>query len=88
MTASLEREIGGLRADVQNLTRSIERLAVKFDDHIVDDISRFATINHSLSQSAGGREVIARWRLGLYNLISIAGGATLGAVLAPWPGLH
>lgn len=85
---SVQRALGGLRADVQNLTRSIDRLAVKFDEHIVDDIGRFAAINYSLAQYAGGKEVIARWRLSLYNLIGIAGGVVFGAVLAHWPGLH
>jgi hypothetical protein len=82
MTDSIEREIGGLRADVQNLIRSVDRLVERVDSHDESDNRRFAEIDHSLSQYAGGREVMARWRTTLHHFISIAGGGALGAALA------
>jgi hypothetical protein len=88
MTATLEREIGGLRADVQGLKESVDRLIYKFESHDASDNLRFAAIEVARAREAGIQASAMRWRTMAHQFVSIAGGGALGAVIARLTGGH
>lgn len=87
MPGTIERELGNLRADVQNLIRAVDRLVDKFDGHVDDDDTRFRAIDEWRYRTEGGKAMASTMRAGAFSALGLVGGG-LGGWLAKWFGGH
>jgi hypothetical protein len=78
MTASLERELGFMRASLDANTAVVGRLADKFDQHIREDDSRFAAIDRQQAESKGEQKARSRFSESARWAIATAAGFVAG----------